>query len=170
MPGATPADVVVSVCDSNGRLIWSTMAEPCCGVNNPIWQGAMPKYAETVRAAVSRVVSLKEPQRFEAANLRGEYYKVRMWPVDSPEIAVCLLAFPVPNEIAQLSARERHCLQLLGTGTTPNDIAAALNISVSTTHTHLKRAREKLGIQNIETLISFAARHCLTVGMVIGMA
>ncbi len=161
MSDTTPDDIAVTVCDWNGRLIWTSRNAPCCGAGNPIWEGAAPECAEAVRAAVSRVVALREPQQYEAANLRGEFFHVWMWPLDSPEIAVCMLAVRVPVELSLLSTRERDCLHLLGAGAAPGAIATALDISVSTTHTHLKRARVKLGIENIEALISFAARHCV---------
>lgn len=38
-------------------------------------------------------------------------------------------------------------------------IAARLDVSLSTVHTHLRRAREKLKLPSVEALISFAARY-----------
>jgi DNA-binding CsgD family transcriptional regulator len=60
----------------------------------------------------------------------------------------------------RLTGRECECLELLAQGIDTRDIATQLDVSLSTVHTHLKRAREKLGLPNVESLISFGARYC----------
>lgn len=83
-----------------------------------------------------------------------------MWPLDSPDVAVCVLGMRIPAELGRLTKREKECLELLARGTETRDIAKQLDVSLSTVHTHLKRSREKLGLPNVEALISFAARYC----------
>jgi hypothetical protein len=52
-------------------------------------------------------------------------------------------------------------MQWLGEGHSAATIAARLDVSISTVHTHLKRAREKLRLPGVESLIGFAARYCV---------
>jgi DNA-binding CsgD family transcriptional regulator len=120
----------------------------------------LAKNQELVKTAISRVVTLREPQDYEAANDLGEYYHVSLWPLNTPDIAVCLLSMPIPSELALLTARERDCLKLLSRGCGASAIATDLDVSVSTIHTHLRRAREKLNLPTVESLISYAARYC----------
>jgi DNA-binding CsgD family transcriptional regulator len=83
-----------------------------------------------------------------------------LWPLDSPSVAVCVLAVRVPADLNLLTERERECLEPLAQGIETRQIAARLNVSLSTAHTHMKRAREKMGLSSVEELIAFAARHC----------
>ena len=62
--------------------------------------------------------------------------------------------------IASASDREVECLELLAQGIETREIAERLEVSLSTVHTHMKRAREKLGLPGVEALISFASRYC----------
>jgi len=49
-------------------------------------------------------------------------------------------------------------------GVEPRVIAEKLDVRISTAHTHLKHAREKLALPSLESLISFAARYCYPTG------
>jgi DNA-binding CsgD family transcriptional regulator len=75
-------------------------------------------------------------------------------------MAVCILGLHIPGNLARLSQRERDVLDWLAQGFETREIAEKLDVSISTIHTHLKHAREKLGLPNLEALISFAARYC----------
>lgn len=44
-------------------------------------------------------------------------------------------------------------------GVESQEIARQLDVSLSTVHTHMRRAREKLGLPSLGALISFAARY-----------
>jgi DNA-binding NarL/FixJ family response regulator len=93
---------------------------------------------------------------------QGEHFRVWMWPLDSPEVAVCAVCIHVPDELALLTNREQDCLKLLAHGWTADRIAKQLKIAVSTVHTHFRRSREKLNLPSLEALISFSARYCGT--------
>jgi DNA-binding CsgD family transcriptional regulator len=45
-------------------------------------------------------------------------------------------------------------------GQSTQTIAEKLGIGLTTVHTHLRRCREKLGLETHEALIAFAAKHC----------
>jgi DNA-binding CsgD family transcriptional regulator len=82
-----------------------------------------------------------------------------MWPLDDPDIALCILAARIPNELALLTERETACLRCLARGLSTRDICKELDIGLTTVHTHLRRSREKLGLTNGDALIGFAARY-----------
>jgi DNA-binding CsgD family transcriptional regulator len=111
---------------------------------------------------LDEVVTHRRAQKLQTVNDDGEHYRVWLWPLDSPDVAVCVLAVAVPEELALLSKREQDCLKLLAYGLPAGLIAEKLHIAVSTVHTHLKRSREKLGLSSLEALTSFAARFCDT--------
>jgi DNA-binding CsgD family transcriptional regulator len=65
----------------------------------------------------------------------------------------------LPANINQLTEREHECLELVAQGIETQQIARRLDVSLSTVHTHMRRAREKLDLPSLEALISFAARY-----------
>jgi DNA-binding CsgD family transcriptional regulator len=149
----------VTLCDSQGHLIWTSYPKPIREVGSFVWEFACDKDADLVKSAFSRAIALREPQHYVACDLEKNTYRVWMWPLDLQDAALCILALLVPSELQLLTARERDCLALLAEGRSPTDIASRLDVSVSTIHTHFKRAREKLKLGTTEELICFAARH-----------
>lgn len=59
---------------------------------------------------------------------------------------------------ARLSAREHQVFVLIINGRTVSEIAAELDLSVSTVSTHLARIKEKLGAHTIADIVSYAHR------------
>jgi DNA-binding CsgD family transcriptional regulator len=115
-----------------------------------------------VKSAVASVVTLRENRTLEVENDRGEHFRLWMWPLSDPDIAVCILAKPIPKELALLTDREVACLRCLARGMSTRSISSELEIGVTTVHTHLRRSREKLGLESGEALIGFAARYFFT--------
>jgi DNA-binding CsgD family transcriptional regulator len=105
-------------------------------------------------------VTLRENRVLEIANDRNQHCRVWLWPLNAPDIAVCVLGVAIPAELALLTERERECMQWLSGGYSTREIAEELDIGLTTLHTHLRRCREKLGISSCDALISFAARYC----------
>jgi len=160
MARMTQLVTTVTLCDSAGRMIWTSSANPEYKPGPFVWEYASPEDREVSKNAISRAVVLREPQEFDASTRVGEHYHVWIWPLNSPELAVCILAVQVPPEMKLLSARETTSLKLLAEGCTTSEIARELDISVSTVHTHFRRARKKLKLRSVEALIGFAARYC----------
>jgi DNA-binding CsgD family transcriptional regulator len=77
-----------------------------------------------------------------------------------PDAAVCILAVRIPVEMALLTPREQECLKYLSRGLTVNELAGEMDVSASTIHTLMRRARLKLKLKSMEQLVSFAARFC----------
>jgi DNA-binding CsgD family transcriptional regulator len=160
MAGRTHFVTTVTLCDAAGRMIWTSSPNPAYVPGPFIWEYASPEDRETSKNAISRAVVLREPQEFDASTHLGEHYHVWIWPLNSPELAVCVLAVQVPAETRLLSPRERKSLELLAEGGTTSEIAQEMGVSVSTVHTHFRRARKKLKLRSVEGLIGFAARYC----------
>jgi DNA-binding CsgD family transcriptional regulator len=149
----------VVLCDWHGKVVWKSAAGDRLQIGDHLWNGATKKSAQQLRAAVAGAATLRETCMIEVENERGEHFRLRMWPMSDPDIAVCVLAMLIPGELARLTERERACLQCLAQGKTTRDIAEELDIGLTTVHTHLRRSREKLGLTSVEALIGFAARY-----------
>ena len=156
----TVGDTFVLLCDWHGRLIWSSIGKTRVQIGELVWEHLTKESRERAKAAVARVVTLRENQIIDVSNTQDQHFRAWLWPLESPEVAVCMLGIRIPQELTRLTEREQHCLRLLGQGLSTRKIAAEMDISLSTVHTHFKRSREKLQISSGEALIAFAARHC----------
>jgi DNA-binding CsgD family transcriptional regulator len=125
-----------------------------------LWRNASRESLDEIKAAFSKVVTLQDKIVIEGSNLKNKYFRLWMWPLDSAEMAVCILAMAIPIELRLLSPKERDVLNMLAQGQSPKQIAEVLDISLSSVHTHLRRSREKLNLDSIDALIGFAARFC----------
>lgn len=153
-------DTYVVLCDWRGRCIWTSSSDLMLRVGEFAWAHLTASAQVGAKSALAEVSALRESRQIDVVNRRGECFRAWMWPLDSPSVAVCVLGVRVPKELKRLSERERQCLELLALGRETRAIAKRLNVSISTIHTHMKRAREKLGLHSGEALISFAARYC----------
>ncbi len=150
----------VVICDWHGRVIWLNSDQLDLNVNDFARPYIVDEQQEQSKTALSRVVTLGEEQVFDCDDVKGDHFRCWMWPLQSPDMAVCILATIMPGVLKLLSKREREILNLLAQGYDTKEIAAQLDVSLSTVHTHLKRAREKTDSRNLESLAAFAARYC----------
>lgn len=150
----------VILTDWRGHVVWTSKFDALTKIGELAWSHLTPDSKQRAAEAHARVASLRRTESVTVVNVSGEHFRLWMWPLDTPEIAVCALGLQVPPELCELTDREMTCLQMLATGMPVAEIATRLDVSVSTVHTHLKRSREALGIDNLEALISFAARYC----------
>lgn len=67
-----------------------------------------------------------------------------------------------PDALHQLSARERHVLQMLVEGKSAASVARKLHLSPRTIETYKARLMRKLGLADLPSLVKFAVRHGLT--------
>jgi DNA-binding NarL/FixJ family response regulator len=67
-----------------------------------------------------------------------------------------------PDALRQLSARERHVLQMLVEGKSAASVARKLHLSPRTIETYKARLMRKLGLSDLPALVKFAVRHGLT--------
>ncbi len=156
-------DIFVMLCDWRGHNTWTSPGNLPVKVGEFIWEHLSPESQTAVRSELAQVVALRVSRQLEVVDRQGNRYRTWSWPLHSPEMAVCTLGIRIPGHLALLTQRERDCLELLALGMETRLIAEKLDLSISTVHTHLKHAREKLDLPSIEALISFAARHCYPV-------
>jgi DNA-binding CsgD family transcriptional regulator len=159
MSAGTAVIPIVTVCDPRGAMIWTNHPNPEYKAGTPIWEYAAAENRELVKDRVSRATFLNEPQEFDVSTDQDEHYHVWVWPMLTENLGVCLVGMRQPNEISRLAARERACLERLAVGCSTAEIAAEFDVSVSTVHTYMKRAREKLGLTSMEHLIAYASRY-----------
>jgi DNA-binding CsgD family transcriptional regulator len=150
---------VVTLCDPRGTLLWTNHPSSDFGPGVPIWDYAEESNRELVKDQIARASFLNEPQEFEASNTAGEHYHIWIWPMQSETLGVCVVGVRMPDEIKMLTPRERDCLEMLAEGSSTAEIARQYDVSVSTVHTYMKRAREKLQLSSMEQLIAFASRY-----------
>lgn len=152
-------DAYVLLCDWHGKLVWKSTTAGKIQVGDHVWKNACASSRERLKTAIAHVITLCEPCTCEIENEWNEHFRVRMWPLDEPDVALCALAKRIPPELALLSEREKGCLRLLANGKSTRDISQELEIGLTTVHTHLRRSREKLGLGSPEALVSYAARY-----------
>jgi DNA-binding NarL/FixJ family response regulator len=162
MSVVTREATIVVLLDWQGRVVWISSENPRRDPGQAAEEYVRADDRAKVHEAVTQVVQHRRSQQLQVVNDVGDHYRAWLWPLDSPDVAVCALCIHVPEELALLTNREQDCLKLLAYGLTVEKIAERLQIAVSTVHTHFRRAREKLNLPSLEALISFAARHCDT--------
>jgi DNA-binding CsgD family transcriptional regulator len=154
------SNVFVVLCDWRGRIVWMSPHESTAKAGDLAWVYFTPESQERAKEALGRVATLREAQNITVENQAGKHLRLWLWPLDSPQLAICALGMEVPAALKELTDRELECLELMAQGLESKEIAERLDVSLSTLHTHMKRAREKLGLPGVEALISFAARFC----------
>jgi DNA-binding CsgD family transcriptional regulator len=157
-PDVTLAGTYVVLCDWHGCVVWKSGGDRV-QIGDEIWKNAANRSKEALRSAVASTITLRENRRLEVESERHEHFRLWMWPLNDPDIALCILGTRIPSELALLTDREADCLRCLAQGMSTREIAKELDIGLTTVHTHLRRSREKLGLINAEALIGFAARY-----------
>jgi len=66
---------------------------------------------------------------------------------------------PVPDNLTRLSPREREVVQLVAEGKASKEIAAILDVSLSTAETHRSNILRKLQLHSIAELVLYAVRN-----------
>ena len=165
MSDVTLRDTFVMFCDWRGLCTWRSNDEIRVKIGDPIWAELSPGFRELIQTALGQVVTQRKAQRLEVVNNRSDRFRCWLWPLDSPENAVCILGMWLPPNLDQLTDRERECLELVAQGIETQEIARQLDVSLSTVHTHMRNAREKLDLPSHESLISFAARYLYPEGV-----
>ncbi|MEU3826147.1 response regulator transcription factor [Streptomyces sp. SID161] len=74
-------------------------------------------------------------------------------------LGASLAGHSLPTPPPHLTGRERQILQLVANGATDREIAAKLNITENTVHTHLERLRRKIGSRRRADLTRLALRY-----------
>jgi DNA-binding CsgD family transcriptional regulator len=160
MRNATSSEHYVVLGDWRGHCTWISDPTLHITIGGFIWENLSVESQTVAKQAFSRVAALGERQQIEVVDQQGNRFRNWIWPLDCPEVAVCALGIRLPRNLVLLTERERECLEFLSRGVATRQIAAQLDVSASTVQTHMKRAREKLGLRSVEALISYAAKYC----------
>ncbi len=152
--------IFVMLCDWRGRCIWTSAESGTVNVGEFVWQNLAQASQTALQSALGQVVTVRDSHQVEVLDRNGDRCSEWLWPLHSPEVAVCILGMHLPSNLARLSKRERDCLALLAQGIETQLIAQEMDVSVSTVQTLVRRSREKLGLSTVDALKSFAARYC----------
>jgi DNA-binding CsgD family transcriptional regulator len=153
-------NVFVVLSDWRGHAVWSSLPPTEYQVGQFVWENLTPASQAATKLAHAEVASLRQSRNLIVVRQDGRHFRCWLWPLDTPQMAVCTLCRDVPAELSEFTDREMECLQLLAQGLLTRDIADRLEMSTSTLHSHLSNVRAKLNLDNLEALISFAARYC----------
>lgn len=153
-----PGDAFVAICDWMGTVKWLSNHTIKTQVGDLGWSNMVPEDAERFKQAFARTATLHERHILEVASLNGLRYRIWMWSIGNPDLAVCTFNLMIPTEAAQLTERERCFLELLAQGHAIKEIACKLDVSINTVHAHMRHVKAKLGLGSANEVIAFAAR------------
>ena len=148
----------MAICDWNGIVKWLSNHTIKTRVGDLGWSNMIDDDAERFKAAFARAATLHENACLEIASLNGLRYRIWMWSIGNPELAVCTFNLLVPSEIELLTKRERELMQNLATGSTIKQISGVLDVSVNTLHAHIRNIKTKLSLSGSGEVASFAAK------------
>lgn len=153
-----PGDAFVAICDWKGTVKWLSNQKIKTKVGDFGWVNMIPADAERFKQAFARTATLHERHVLEIQSLNGLRYRIWLWSIGNPDLAVCTLNLLIPNQIQTLSPRERQFMELLGNGQATKEIATAMDVSVNTAHAHMRNIKTKLELSSTLEVLSFAAR------------
>src|SRR6187397_3062336 len=107
MSDVTLRGTFVMFCDWRGLCTWRSNEEIRLKLGDPIWTELSPESRGQIQTGLGQVVTQRLSQRLEVVNTSGDRFRCWLWPLESPENAVCILGMRLPPKIDQLTDRER---------------------------------------------------------------
>jgi DNA-binding CsgD family transcriptional regulator len=153
-----PGDAFVAICDWTGIVKWLSNHTIKTQVGDLGWINMIPGDAERFKQAFARTATLHERHIVEIASLDGLRYRIWMWSIGNPDLAVCTFNLMIPTEVNLLTDREREFLTFLAQGLAVKEIALKLDVSINTVHAHMRNVKAKLSLGSPNEVIAFAAR------------
>jgi len=153
-----PGDAFVAICDWTGIVKWLSNHSIKTQVGDLGWSNMVPADAERFKQAFARTATLHERHILEVSSLNGLRYRIWMWSIGNPDLAVCAFNLMIPSEVEKLTDREREFLELLAQGQSIKEIACKLDVSINTAHAHMRHVKAKLSLGSANEVIAFAAR------------
>ncbi len=153
-----PGDAFVAICDWNGVVKWLSNHSIKTKIGDLGWSNMPPQDAEKFKLAFARTASLHEKAQVEIESLNGLRYRIWMWSIGNPDLAVCTFNLLIPSEIKLLTAKERTLLEHLATGASIKQIAGKLDVSVNTLHTHSRNIKSKLNLSSSGEVAAYAVK------------
>lgn len=153
-----PGQAFVSICDWKGKIVWVSTPDIYTTIGDDAWSHVHESDADRLRETIARATTLDERHQLTVTSKEGNRYRIWLWPLGNPELAVCGFSLLIPKETVKLTPRENEYMTLLATGQSPKEIAAELDLSLNTVHSQLRKIRDKLEVPDLDKLISYAAR------------
>lgn len=156
-----PGDAFVAICDWNGVVKWLSNHTVKTQVGDLGWSNMVPDDAIRFKTAFAKASTLHEKCSLEIESLNGLRYRIWMWSIGNPDLAVCTFNLLIPTEIRMLTGKERELMEHLATGATMKHIANDLDVSVNTLHTHSRNIKSKLKLGGAREVAAFAVKFFL---------
>ena len=153
-----PGDAFVAICDWNGVVKWLSNHTIKTQIGDLGWSNMVPDDADRFKFAFARTASLHEKAMLEIESLNQLRYRIWMWSIGNPDLAVCTFNLLIPTEIKTLTERERELMENLATGASLKQIAGQLHVSVNTLHTHSRNIRSKLNLSSSSEVAAYAVK------------
>ncbi len=151
-------DAFVAICDWKGIVKWLSNDSIKTKVGDLGWTNMIPVDAERFKEAFARTATLHERHTIEIESRNGLRYRIWMWPIGNPDLAVCTFNLLIPEQISKLTDRERNFMQLLSQGKSAKQVASEMDVSINTIHAHIRNVKSKLELESTNEVASFAAR------------
>lgn len=153
-----PGEAFVAICDWNGVVKWLSNNTIKTEIGDLGWSNMIPEDAVRFKLAFAKTSTLHEKCNLEIESLNGLRYRIWMWSIGNPELAVCTFNLLIPFEVRSLTEKEREFMRHLATGATLKQIASELDVSVNTLHTHSRNVRKKLKLDGAREVAAFAVK------------
>jgi len=153
-----PGDAFVAICDWNGVVKWLSNHSIKTKIGDLGWSNMISEDAERFKEAFARTATLHERRTLEIMSLNGLRYRIWLWSIGNPELAVCTFNLLIPVQIESLTPRERELMENLATGSSLKQIALLMDVSINTLHTHMRNIKSKLELTESSEVVSFAAK------------
>ena len=101
MPVPPVGENAVMLCDWRGRCTWASTGNLPVTIGKFVWENLSAASQEDAKVAIGRVVALRETRQLEVADQQGIRFRGWLWPLDSPDVAVCILAVRIPRNLAK---------------------------------------------------------------------
>ena len=153
-----PGDAFVAICDWNGVVKWTSNHTVKTQIGDLCWANMIHQDAEKFKCAFAKTASLQQPAQVEIETLDGARYRIWMWSIGNPGLAVCTFNLLIPSDIKLLTDKERELMKHLATGAPFKQIATELDVSVNTLHTHSRNIKSKLRLGGPGEVTAYAAK------------
>lgn len=130
------------------------------------WDWVLPEKKSYVKAEILRIFDTQVEQHYFGFHFVDPFqptsksflFHNALW-VGLTDVAVAVHVWEFPEDLGNLTEREREVLWKLGDGKGVKAVAKDVNLSQHTIHSHIKNVRNKLSLDSIDEVTVFASRY-----------